>query len=159
MRLQRRPFWWLFGSLRCSHTHWSSFITTTCAPYSATPYPSATHTYIHTPAWTNQTFQGQLIHSYLHNGAFVSHCLTLPSAYTAMARRAYCRTLTLNVFNFHPPTSDLRNTKADCLKGLSTVLTTLNKCSKCCISLEWYNTLLIHTNKQADILIHKHRQS
>lgn len=61
-----------------SHTHWSSFISTTCPP----PHPPKlclplqpqlhkhAHAHTHTPAKTKQTFQ--LIHSHLHNEAFVS---------------------------------------------------------------------------------------
>lgn len=85
-----------FGS---SHTHWSSFIATTCPPHtlcasnSATSHPQQPkHT--HTPAWTNQTFGGQLIHSHLHNEAFVTHCPILPKEHTATAHRAHCSTRT-----------------------------------------------------------------
>ena len=96
---QRRPFWWLLGSLRSSRTYWSSFITTTCTPLRSVPHtlpppPTHRHTHTHTPAWTNQTFGGRLSHRRLHNGAFVTGCPTLPSAYTAMAHRAYCNTHT-----------------------------------------------------------------
>lgn len=135
--------------LGSSHTHWSSFIATTCPPHtlcasnSATSHPQQPmHT--HTPAWTNQTFGGQLIHSHLHNEAFVTHCPILPKEHTATAHRAHCstqtrsqeiRASTQNVsFNF--PSTSIRALKhkrgGGCLRGLSTMLTTQFDTDNCC---------------------------
>lgn len=58
------------------------------------PPPTHSNPCTHTPAWTNQTFGGQLIHSHLHNEAFVTHCPILPKEYTATAHRAHCSTQT-----------------------------------------------------------------
>lgn len=61
------------SSLKTGHTHWSSFITTTCPPLNSVPHAlPPLHPSTHTPAWTTQTFGGQLRHSCLHNGAFVT---------------------------------------------------------------------------------------
>lgn len=92
--------------------------------------PTATRTHMRAPVWTNQTFGGHLIHSHLHNEAFVTRCPILPKANTAMAQRAHC--------------------------GTPSVFATDNCCCSS-FAFEWHNTLLKTQHKHVDILTPKYR--
>lgn len=116
----QRPFW-LFGSFRPSRSSHALLQTGAHSlPHCPAPSPPPPNTHTHTqaclptcmPAWTNQTFRGQLIHNHLHNEAFVTPCAIPPKEYEATAQKHIHRKINARcVSTFQPGTLELNNTK------------------------------------------------